>query len=91
MGLSGSRETSASVLDSRLWGTASWVHLLTLPVGRVRISCVHLTITLLVHLVDSTGVLSRNLTAGRSVADGRQVRTSTRWVVLSWWSLGRIV
>ena len=89
--LSGSKQTRLSALVSFVGGARLWLHLLTLPVGGVRVSCVHLTITLLVHLVHATCILLRNLAAGRCVANGREVRTSTRGIVLPRWCLSGIV
>lgn len=48
----------------------------------MRVSGIHLTVTLLIHLVHGW-ILRRSLTTGRSVPDGWEVRTATRAVGLA--------
>jgi len=66
------------------------VHLLALPVRRVWVTRVHLAVALLVQLFHPSGVLTGNLTAGRCVTDGRQLRANARRVALTRRSLSRI-
>ena len=65
------------------------VHLLALPIRRVRVSRVHLAIALLVHLLDPPGVLTWNLSAGGGVTDRWKLGADARRIVL-WWRLRRI-
>ena len=66
------------------------MHLLPLPVGRVRVLRIDLAISLsLVHLVDPTRVTTGwNLTTGGRVSNRRQLRPAwSRGIILSPWRL----
>lgn len=79
-----------SVACSHNFLSKFFLHLLPLPIRRVRVLLIYLAVPLsLVHLVHSARVTARwNLTTGWRVPDRRQLRPAwPRWVVLSSWRL----
>ena len=60
------------------------VHLLALAIRGMRIPRVrYLAIVLLIHLIDSTRIRSRDLAASRCVTDWRKVGTNTGSIILA--------
>ena len=73
-------------LKAKISGGLTLIHLLTLPIGRVRVSS-GIPIALLVHLVNASRVLHWSLALGRRVADGRKVWTNAGRIVGAGWCL----
>ena len=77
-------------INGNVLGRLTLIHLLTLSIGRVRVTS-GVPIALLIHLVDPSRVLNRSLSLRRRIADGWQVWTDARRIVRAGWSLCRIL